>query len=122
MIKVKAGDLHDQLKENLQKHRADYTSAMSGYWDEYKSRLEKAVQEVKKMKDDLEKGPSENPLQGLVKPRSYENDYLVAISMMERIPEDTDIELDTEQYKQLWLDDWGWKQQFVTTNASYSGR
>ena len=119
-IKVKAGELEAQLKQNLAQHQADYRDAMSGYWDKYQERLERALGQLKVMIDPEDRGPSESPLQGLVKPKSYEDDYKVAISMMERVDDSTEVELDTEQYRQLWMDDWGWKQAFTTTNSMYT--
>lgn len=52
-------------------------------------------------------------------PRSYAEDYDQAIGMLELHQSDT-IDLGAQDYSQLVKDDWGWKQDFAATNASYA--
>lgn len=119
MIKVKAGALLDQVRINRKKHDEEYLKAMEGYWTRYESRLQKALAEIGLMKKVTDKGP-DNPLAGLVRPESHVEDYDVVISMLEQVKPDSEVELGTDQHKQLWLDDWSWKGQFTATNSLYT--
>lgn len=119
LIKVTAGALLDQVRHNRTKHKTDYIQAMEGYWDKYEEKLQKALAEIGLMKSPTEKGP-DNPLAGLVRPESHVEDYDVIISMLEQVNTESEIELGTDQHKQLWLDDWDWKGRFTATNSMYT--
>lgn len=119
MIKVKAGDLLHQVRANRTKHEIDYLDATAGYWNKYEDRLKEALAQIALMKKPEDKGP-DNPLHGLLRPQSHLDDYDLAISMLEQVEEDSDIELGSDQYKQLWLDEWDWKHHFSSTNSMYT--
>lgn len=51
-------------------------------------------------------------------PTSYEDSYKRAIRMLELSIEDV-IEIEENVFNQLVLDEWGWKHQFTTSNATY---
>ena len=52
------------------------------------------------------------------KPTSYEDNYTLAIRMLELSVEEI-IDVEENIFNQLVLDEWGWKQQFTTLSASY---
>ena len=106
------------LKQNLEKHKADYAQAVEGFKG---AALTVAKNNLKFVKQAIET----NKLEEISKfrappsaPRSYENDYERAIMMVEMSVNDH-IELDADQFDQYVRDNWAWKPNFVTLSEAY---
>lgn len=99
------------LKENREKHGADYEQARVGYVavtakqiKEYLVRL--AGGEL------LERAYLPNP------PENHTKDYDFAIQMMEWSTDET-IELTQTQFAQYVQDNWGWRDRWMVSNSAY---
>ena len=107
------------LKQNLEKHKADYAQAVEGFKG---AALTVAKNNLKFVKQAIET----NKLEEISKfrapptePRSYENDYERAIMMLEMSVDDH-IELDADQFDQYVRDNWTWKRNFIAMSAAYN--
>lgn len=113
-VKIDKAELLGIVKENKEKHIADFAEAE----EDYKEVVLKVCSENVKLATtgnlkDFEK------IQGVPRaPDSYENDYTRAIRMLELSVEDT-IEVEQDIFNQLVLDEWSWKTSFSMTNATY---
>lgn len=125
-IQVTASEMLKKLEENRTKHAEEYERQIAGYWKEYRDQLEERMVEISVLTDKtrydplIGKSPDMLPF-----PVSFLKDYDVVISMITQalaIDPAAKIDLDQAQYRQLWMDDWGWKNQFTSNSASYSGR
>lgn len=115
-IRVNKVTLLEKLKENLEHHKEDYTTAHEGWKIELRQELEKKLERLEggdwgKDADDLYIKSHE--------PESHEGNYEDAIGMLELATEDT-IVLSHSQYTQFIKDEWGWKQNWSASNASYT--
>lgn len=104
--------LIDKLKENREWHRAEFEKAYEGYRKAMIATLEKNLEAVKNGNGKVEVHI------GLVRPQDHTDDYDRAIQMLEWEQAST-MELTLQEFTQFVQDDWGWKQQFTSTNASY---
>ena len=115
---VRTAELLEVLKENREKHIAEYKSARK-IW------LKKAIKELRKVADRAEKSKSLNsksfnPLMELPKPVSYAKSYDTMIARLEAEVEET-VELDDREFQAYWLDEWDWHGTFVGTTSLYNG-
>ena len=112
--KLKKDELLKIVRENKEKHIKDYNESVSDY--------KKAVLKIAKSNLELAKtGKIEEIIKFRVvpsKPSSYENEYNRAIRMLELSVEDI-IELQSDIFNQLVLDEWQWKSSFVSTSTLY---
>lgn len=110
-IKIYTTVLLAKIKENREKHNSLYQSAMIGY-------KEKLIATLEKMLSDAKEGKQIEKYIGLSEPIHNLKDYDRAIAMLETTL-DTVIELDQEDFDNYFLDEWGWKEQFIQLNSSY---
>lgn len=112
-IKIEREKLLEKLKENRRQHHQTFEKAMAAFQEEVK---EIAIQLGK----DATAGRQVDrmALYRLPVPERHTEDYDLAIDMLEN---DTrkKITLEHRDFLQLWRDQWGWKQQWTTTNAAY---
>lgn len=111
-VQVATGALLVRVRVNRAKHVAEYEQATERY------RLSMRVFFTAQAKRIEEGHDFERRFDGPV-PRSWTDQYDQAIGMLVLHQRDT-IDLDGEDYRQLVKDDWGWKQEFAATNASYA--
>lgn len=117
-VKVKVKDLLLKVKENKEKHKLEYESALDFY-------REAAIEKVANLLDKLKKENNEqeflktNLSISLVKPVQFLSEYDRAIAMLEATT-DKIVELDQHQFDSLWLDNWAWKDTFQTSTMSYN--
>jgi hypothetical protein len=111
-ITVDKAQLLDTLKENRDKHGAAYEKAKAGY---IKTTMKQLEDYVRRLADGelLEHRFINSP------PDDHTGDYDDVIAMMEWSTDDT-IELDQYQFSQYVKDDWGWKEQWLTSTAGYT--
>ena len=112
-VKVSKVKLLDTLKKNRETHKEQFEQAFKGY-------RKKMVETLQKNLDSFEKGGNVEVVVNvnLTRPQDHTEDYDRAIQMMTWEIND-EIELTLQEFTQLVQDDWGWKQQFTTTNQFY---
>lgn len=111
-IRVKKVDLLDALRKNREGHRAIFEEALEGYH-------KKVVEELERRLADARANKRFDVSIRLVQPEDHTEDYDRAIEMLEMDLNDEQ-ELSTQEFAQFVQDDWGWRQQFLTSNAMYS--
>jgi len=97
-VKINKDELLGIVKNNRSKHIDEFVEAV----EDYKSFLDQFK--------NLKYTPAA--------PKSYENSYDKAIRMLELSVEDV-IEIDDTTFNQLVLDDWNWKDNFISSNFLY---
>lgn len=113
-IKVNRLAMLEIVKTNKEKHIAAFVEAVTDY---KKLAIEISKKNLKIAKTgDLDKFPQIKYLPA--KPTSYESSYTRAIRMLEMSVDEV-IEVDENTFNQIVLDEWVWKQSFVTTNSTY---
>lgn len=139
-VTVRRDKLLATLKDNLERHKASYDSAVAGYKNTAKAELERHVVKSHKSIDDsaamivakIDRFDPSDPLSDTVTllsgisfrldvPRDHSKSYEVAIQMAEWEVGDT-IELTQSQFQCFVLDDWDWKVDFENVTRSYIGK
>lgn len=111
-VKVNKQELLKSLKKNREAHHGIFLEALEGYRKEA----------IKVFSENLDKVKNGEPFPhyvNLVQPIDHTADYDVAIGLLE-FGLDNTVDLDEESYRHFVLDDWDWKQQFLSTNSYYS--
>lgn len=102
------------VQENKKKHIAAFKESVSDY---KKAALQIAKDNLSLVKtgnlDDIAKVKQMPP-----KPASFENEYTRAIRMLE-LSIDEVIEVEQDVFNQLVLDEWHWKQAFLSNSTIY---
>ena len=112
-VKMDRKELLKIVKENKEKHIAEYLEAVEGYKIAV---IKTAASNLKMAKTaDLTKFKFQHIPSA---PQSYEDNYTRAIRMLE-LSVDGIIEVEEHIFNQLVLDEWGWKQEFVAQSALY---
>ncbi len=113
--------LIERLEENLEVHLADYREAKAEYRRKVVQAAHEALAEVERQfheDDEIDVRQPWAEIVGLPKPRSHEDEYRLAIAML-RDDVREHVELDDVQYRELVMDDWSWKREFLATNSRY---
>lgn len=106
-------ELLEKLRENRDKHKADYDEAVANYRVAAKDALRA---EVKK----IDRGEDFSLSFQLPEPREFLDQYDRAIGMLEMSVDET-IELEDHEYEQFVQDNWPWAGQFAAATAFYNG-
>lgn len=101
------------LEKNLEKHNVIYLEAIKGYWKELNGKLKKELV----LANTKEKGVV-NVSVHINAPEDRTKDYTNIISMAKAHIEE-EIELDQHEFNAYFLNEWPWKQNFLTSNAFY---
>jgi len=113
-VKINKVELLEILRKNKEKHVTEFNEAVEDY---KAAAIQVAKENVSLAKSgDLDKIARFKHLPA--KPTSYETSYTRAIRMLE-LSVDTVIEVEEQVFNQLVLDEWSWKNSFVTSNALY---
>jgi hypothetical protein len=113
-VTVKKGELLDAIRKNRETHRASFLEAQKGYRETVIKALDQTLAEAREgQRFILER------ITALIMPQEHTADYDRVIKMLEMSVAD-EVTVTEQQFSQFVLDDWGWKKQFVTTNARYS--
>jgi hypothetical protein len=110
-VKVRKEELLQALRENRAAHRDIFERAVDGYRTAALAKLEERIQQVRDGK--LMPVIIQMPV-----PEDHTRDYDRAIRMVEMEVENT-IELDEAEFAHLVMDDWAWKQQWLSSTAAY---
>lgn len=111
-VRANTKDVLSKLRSNRETHAMIVKEAREGY-------VEKAKLALMARLDDLKSGKIVSLHFSLSPPQDYTKVYDTAINMLEIHQEDT-VELDAQQVRNLYMDEWDWRDQFLATNAHYS--
>lgn len=111
-IRVNKAKLLDILRENRDKHHQIVEEAQVGF-------RKAAIERLDAMLEDAKNGRRIELNLGLRVPEDHTAEYDTVIGMLE-LDINEHVDLEFHEYRQYVEDDWGWKQQFTTTNAFYS--
>jgi len=112
LITVSKEKLLAKMRENRESHKEQFEEALNGWKERVCKELEKAY------KNALDGLKYETHF-SLPRPTDHTPDYDEIIDQVEWNEEDK-IDLDLNSFNQFIRDDWGWKQDFLMTNAMYS--
>lgn len=143
-VVMKKDELIRHLTENKAKHDVVLATAIEGYWDTAKEKIERrkakfsenikeytdavnaALDKVTSKIEKREEVPSKFSVDipyvdtsfDLVYPQDHSNDYERAIRMM-RSSIYEDVRLTIQEYDAYVLNNWSWKTAFLTSNRLY---
>jgi hypothetical protein len=103
----------EKLKENRNKHKADYDEAVANYRVAAKEALRAVVKKI-------DKGEDFNLSFQLPEPREFLSEYDRAIGMLEMSVDEL-VELEEHEFDQLVNDSWPWAHQFAAATSFYNG-
>lgn len=112
-VTVDKNELLARLKENREKHEEAFKLAYEGFIQTLIEELEEKLARVK-----AGKTPKDRLIIGAVRPENHTSDYDDVIDML-TMADDKQITLTQTQFRQYARDDWGWKQQWTTSNSGY---
>lgn len=115
--KVGVGDLITKLQTNRTKHEEEHVTAMQAW---RKKVAEVADASVKMAEEGSLKKLPEGWNKVMNIPVTFLKEYDNAIMMLEAST-DKELALTQEQFNCLYLDQWGWKDEWLYTNQSYTG-
>lgn len=107
-------ELLEKIKENRNKHAAEYVEAVYEYKTKLKAVLKDKIKEVEKSADNVVPSGSIR----VPEPKCYLEEYDQFIDMLEMTKDET-TSLSITMFNQLVRDQWSWKQEFEMTKASY---
>ena len=122
-ITVIKKDLIKKLQENLKIHEEENKDSMRG-WRQKVMAASAGLANEASYTGDVFTTESLKKKKQIVdnlffdQPVDHSEDYKVILGMLE-IHQADYVNLSEKQYKQYWLDDWDWKDQWATTNSSY---
>lgn len=113
-VTVNKKNLLAKIRENREKHEAEYKEALAGYRVAVIEELTRKLAQAKENKDVQHHVES-------VRPTEHLKEYDRVITMLEMSVSEEIIITET-QLSQYVLDEWNWQGAFKATNARYSGR
>ena len=114
---VKKEDLLEKIKAARDEHQKQYAAALKGWVEQMGLAAQKVIE--RSQAGTLKAFPKE--FRNLMQmPSLHADDYETAIKMLEMSVDET-IELEPDDFDQLVLGNWSWKEQWEATNALYSG-
>jgi hypothetical protein len=123
-FKYKTQELLETLIKNREKHKTEYDEAMKLYHEDIKIELESKIESLQDRLSKARNGELiSHDIRSLstVKPKQYLDTYDKFIKMFEMMVDD-EIELDSQTFSQLVLDEWSWKHDFDNSTKLYSAR
>jgi len=115
VIQVDRKNLLGRIKTNRDAHRSEFEKAWTGYEAAVRLWFEEKIVEIH-----AGRMPKTTAFTGPV-PQDHTDDYDRVIDMLEMEIRD-ELEIDEQQFKMYVRDDWSWKGQFTTSNATYTGQ
>ena len=113
-VRLKKDKLLDKVRANRSEHREIFEEALEGYRKEVVRLLEERLADAKQ-------GKRFDHFIALVEPMDQTKEYDRIITMLE-MSADEYVELSQSEFAQYVMDDWGWMDQFINSNASYSAK
>jgi hypothetical protein len=124
-VNVKREKLLAALRSNLEKHKADYATAMEGYGEAKAQKLAALADAANAaVKDNCEENrevvhEAYRGFNNLIRPCDHSESYELAIEIMEWETED-EIELSINDFQCYVRDKWDWKEAFVGSVVTYA--
>lgn len=110
----------DRLKRRLEENRGAHVEAFDAVWAAFQRTAEaRAMLMLTEIRQAKQGERIALSLQ-LTVPENHEDDYTRALEMLD-FEVGEEVVLHQQEFAQLVLDDWGWKQQFRTTGMGYVG-
>lgn len=113
-VKVKKGELKETVQLNRDKHHAEYSEAFAGY-------KRACIEALQTNLDAFRAGTRQRILINEQPPEDHTKDYDRVLKMLDMSVDD-EVTLDASAFAKYVLDDWGWKQNWATSNSKYLGR
>ena len=113
-IKIKRVELLDIVRQNLQKHIAEYEESVV----DYKALVLQVASHNLKVAKTADTAEFKKIKQSPSAPTSYEDSYKRAIRMLE-LSVDEIIEVEEDVFNQLVMDEWNWKRSFTAATMAY---
>ncbi len=110
-VVVKKSELMASIKTNRENHRELFLEAQKIY-------REMVIVELDKMLAEARSGKTIRKQVQLIEPKDHTKDYDRVIKMLEMSVDD-EIEITQSEFAQFVLDDWSWKEQFLSVSNSY---
>jgi hypothetical protein len=120
---IKVGRVHllDTMRKNREAHAEEFALAEKGYWLKMEEGLAKALKEVRKHGEFVNKDLFRSiPYIPGSRPENHTHDYDVVIKMLEFSVDDV-IELDRAKFQAYVMDNWQWSGTVKATNSFYAG-
>lgn len=111
-VTIKTETLIERLRENRNNHRQIFEEALEGYRRE-------AIAELERSLEDARTGKKIQRSLTLVEPQDHTSDYDAALDMLE-LSVDENVTIDAHTFRCYVRDEWGWRDQFIQSNARYS--
>lgn len=111
-IKVNKAELLTTLQTNRTKHRQIFEEACDGY---QKAVIKELEAQLKRAKEGIRQSMSIS----IPAPIDQTKEYDRAIAML-KMSVDAEVLLSERDFQCYVLDDWNWKQQFLTSSRAYS--
>lgn len=111
-MNFKVEELIQIITNNRGNHRLFYEEAFAGF----KSLAEK---ELSRHLEAIRHGKPRSIFVNVSEPEDHTRDYDRLLKML-TLTSDSHIELTENQFAQYVMDDWKWKQQWLTSNSKYS--
>lgn len=113
-VKVKVAELTAIVQANFAKHKEVVEEAFAKY-------RELAIAELDAMIAEAKAGKRIRRNVALIEPIDQSQEYEVALKKLAMCVEDV-IEIGDLDFRQLVMDQWHWKGQFVASNSNYSAK
>ncbi len=108
----KVSTILEKLKANYEDHKIIVAEAKKGFVEKMQTALEENLKA-------LEEGTLDRLSLTLLPPPDHSDVYRTAIAMLE-MTQETEIELEAYEFRNLVMDEWNWMSGFLATNANYS--
>jgi hypothetical protein len=112
-IKIRKETVLEILRENKAKHCIEFEEAISGWISKARIKLTDLLSDL-----NTDKARSLKIEIYLPRPVSYEKDYEKAIKMIEFEIRD-EVEISTQDFDKYFLDEWTWKENFLSNTGLY---
>lgn len=111
-VRVKRETVLERLRANRDAHRSLFEEAIEGWHKEVLRVLDEQMKRAKANKRHV-------PQVYLPQPQDHTAEYDQAIEMLEMSLDD-ELELTAREFAQYVRDDWQWRNDFITSSASYA--
>lgn len=113
--KMKKSDLIAKVESGLEEHKRQYERALKGWMEQMQAASETVIERVRD--GSLKAFPKE--FRDLMQiPELHVSDYEAALQMLKMTVEE-EITLEPEDFDQLVLGNWEWKERWAASNSRY---
>jgi len=112
-VTVRKQRLLDALRKNREGHRQTFLKAQEGY-------RQLCIEHLDTMLANARANRTFDTVVRLQAPTDHTKEYDINIQMLEMAEDDT-LVISYEQFQHFVLDDWEWRQEFITNSAQYIG-